>query len=207
MGEFVSSGSGNAKDGGNIRHVHHQGQFFQRMISFLVHLASFLPFWESKLVCEWPKRITQSKFFILFSSHRHGGWTRRLRNVDLHGCAVSLQNRTYRHDASHAAEQTAAPMCVSDLCHSSTVSPPPAGGIGVRVLSASCVLVPKCYPKPPPTKRIRKWFLLVNTGMLAKRPAFRHGGKPSKSAAISAPRKLLRGSRIALILQVFPMDL
>ena len=34
-------------------------------------------------------------------------------------------------------------MCVSDLCHSSTVSPPPAGGIGVRVLPASCVLVPK----------------------------------------------------------------
>ena len=31
----------------------------------------------------------------------------------------------------------------SDLCHSSTVSPPPAGGIGVRVLPASCVLVPK----------------------------------------------------------------
>ena len=79
--------------------------------------------------------------------------------------------------------------------------------LGVRVLPASCVLVPKCYPKPPPTKRIRKWFLLVNTGMLAKRPAFRHGGKPSKSAAISAPRKLLRGGRIALILQVFPMDL
>ena len=63
------------------------------------------------------------------------------------------------------------------------------------------------YPKPLPTKRIRKWFLLVNTGMLAKRPAFRHGGKPSKSAAISAPRKLLRGGRIALILQVFPMVL
>ena len=34
-------------------------------------------------------------------------------------------------------------MCVSDLCHSSTVSPPPAGGIGVRVFPASCVLVPK----------------------------------------------------------------
>jgi len=63
------------------------------------------------------------------------------------------------------------------------------------------------YPKPPPTKRIRRWFLLVNTGMLAKRPAFRHGGKLSKSAAISAPRKLLRGGRIALILQVFPMVL
>ena len=34
-------------------------------------------------------------------------------------------------------------MCVSDLCHSSTVSPPPAGGIGVRAFPASCVLVPK----------------------------------------------------------------
>ena len=51
----------------------------------------------------------------------------------------------HRHNAPHAAEQTAAPMCVSDLCHSSTVSPPPTGGIGVRVLPASCVLVPKCY--------------------------------------------------------------
>ena len=95
------------------------------------------------MVFEWPKRITQSKFSILFSSRRHGGWTRHLRNVDLRGCAVSLQNRTRRHDASHAAEQTAAPMCISDLCHSSTVSPPPTGGIGVRVLPASCVLVPK----------------------------------------------------------------
>lgn len=94
-------------------------------------------------------------------------------------------------------------MCISDLCRSSTINSPHAGGFGVRVRPASCVLVPKCYPKPPPTKRIRKWFLLVNTGMLAKRPAFRHGGKPSKSAAISAPRKLLRGGRIALILQVF----
>ena len=59
----------------------------------------------------------------------HGGRTRRLCGPDLHGCAVSLQNRTHRHNAPHAAEQTAAPMCVSDLCHSSTVSPPPAGGI------------------------------------------------------------------------------
>ena len=73
----------------------------------------------------------------------HGGRTRRLCGADLHGCAVSLQNRTRRHNAPHAAEQTAAPMCVSDLCHSSTVSPPPAGGIGVRVFPASCVLVPK----------------------------------------------------------------
>ena len=71
--EFVSSGSGNAKGGSNICHVHHQGQFFQRVILFLVHLASFLPFWESKLVFEWPKRITQSKFFILFSSRRMVG--------------------------------------------------------------------------------------------------------------------------------------
>ena len=61
--------------------------------------------------------------------------------TDLHGCAGNLQNRTRRHDAPHAAEQTAAPMCISDLCHSSTVSPPPAGGIGVRVLPASAVLI------------------------------------------------------------------
>ena len=89
MGEFVNSGSGDAENGGNVCHVHHQGQFFQRVILFLVHLVFFLPFWESKLVCEWPKRITQSKFFILFSSRRHGGWTRRLRNVDLRADAQS----------------------------------------------------------------------------------------------------------------------
>ena len=34
-------------------------------------------------------------------------------------------------------------MCISDLCRSSTVNSPRAGGIGVRVLPASCVLVPK----------------------------------------------------------------
>ena len=33
----------------------------------------------------------------------------------------------------------------SDLCRSSTVNSPLAGGIGVRVLPASRVLVPKCY--------------------------------------------------------------
>ena len=65
--------------------------------------------------------------------------------ADLHGCAVSLQSRTRRHDAPHAAEQTAAPMCISDLCRSSTINSPPTGGIGVRVLPASCVLVPKRY--------------------------------------------------------------
>ena len=36
-------------------------------------------------------------------------------------------------------------MCVSDLCRSSAVNLPPGGGIGVRVLPASCVLVPKRY--------------------------------------------------------------
>ena len=36
-------------------------------------------------------------------------------------------------------------MCVSDLCRSSAVNLPPGGGIGVRVLPASRVLVPKCY--------------------------------------------------------------
>ena len=63
--------------------------------------------------------------------------------ADLRGCAVSLQNRTRRHNAPYAAEQTAAPMCISDLCRSSTINSPPTGGIGVRVLPASCVLVPK----------------------------------------------------------------
>ena len=90
---------------------------------------------------EWPKRITQSKFFILFSSRRHGGRTRRLCGADLHGCATGLQNRTHRHNAPHAAEQTAAPTCVSGLCRSSPVNSPPAGGIGVRVLPASAVLI------------------------------------------------------------------
>ena len=33
----------------------------------------------------------------------------------------------------------------SDLCRSSTINSPPGGDIGVRVLPASCVLVPKCY--------------------------------------------------------------
>ena len=65
MSQLISSGSGNTKDGGNVCHVHHQGQFFQRVILLLLHLVSFLPCWESKLVCEWPRRITQSKFFIL----------------------------------------------------------------------------------------------------------------------------------------------
>ena len=32
---------------------------------------------------------------------------------------------------------------LSDLCRSSTINSPPTGGIGVRVLPASCVLVPK----------------------------------------------------------------
>ena len=82
---------------------------------FLVHLASFLPCWESKLVFEWPKRITQVKFIVLFSSRRHGGRTRRLCATNLHGCAVCLQNRTRRHDAPHAAEQTAALICRSSV--------------------------------------------------------------------------------------------
>ena len=66
-----------------------------------------------------------------------------MRGANLHGCAAGLQNRTRRRDVPHAAEQTAAPMCISDLCRSSTVNSPLAGGIGVRFLPASCVLVPK----------------------------------------------------------------
>ena len=145
MGQLISSDSGDAENGGNVCQVHHQGQFFQRVILFLLHLVFFLPFWESKFVFEWPKRITQSNFSILFSSRRHGGRTRRLCSADLHGYAVSLQNRTHRHNAPHAAEQTAAPMCISDLCRSSTVNLPSGGGIWVRVLPASRILVPKCY--------------------------------------------------------------
>ena len=34
---------------------------------------------------------------------------------------------------------------LSDLCRSSTINSPPTGGIGVRVLPASRILVPKCY--------------------------------------------------------------
>ena len=104
-------------------------------------MASFLPFRESKLVFEWPRRIAQSKFFILFSSRRHGGRTWRLCGADLHGCATGLQNRTRRHNAPHAAEQTAAPMFGFQLSFSLTVNAPPAGGIGVRVLPASAVLI------------------------------------------------------------------
>ena len=37
----------------------------------------------------------------------------------------------------------AAPMCISDLCRSSTINSPPTSGIGVRVLPTSRVLVPK----------------------------------------------------------------
>ena len=83
------------------------------------------------------------KVFILFSSRRHGGRTRRLCSADLHGCAVGPQNRTRRHNVPHAAERIAAPMCISDLCRSSTIHSPPTGGIGVRAFPASCVLVPK----------------------------------------------------------------
>ena len=142
-GRVCRSGSGDAEDGSNICHVHHQGQFFQRVILFLVHMASFLPFRESKFVFEWPRRIVQSKFFILFSSRRHGGRAWRLCGTDLHGCAGNLQNRTRRHNAPHAAEQMAAPTCVSGLCRSSPVNSPHAGGIGVRVHPASRILVPK----------------------------------------------------------------
>ena len=146
MGEFVNSGSGDAENGGNVCHVHHQGQFFQRVILFLVHLVFFLPFWESKLVCEWPKRITQSKFFILFSSRRHGGWTRRLRNVDLRADAQSACKTAPVGTTRPTPQSKRLRRCAfSDLCRSSAVNLPSGGGIRVRVLPASRVLVPKCY--------------------------------------------------------------
>ena len=88
MGEFVRSGSGDAENGGNVCHVHHQGQFFQRVILFLVHWLPFSHSGDQNLFFEWPKRITQVKFIVLFSSRRHGGRTRCLCSADLHGCAV-----------------------------------------------------------------------------------------------------------------------
>ena len=77
----------------------------------------------------------------------------------------------------------------------------------ILLCSMAAIFFSICISKATSHQKDTEMVSLVNTGMLAKRPAFRHGGKPSKSAAISAPRKLLRGGRIALILQVFPMVL
>ena len=93
---------------------------------------------------EWPKRITQSKFLFYFL-HAATAGGRGVCVAQTCTGAVGLQNRTRRHDAPHAAEQTAAPMCISDLCRSSTINSPHTGGIGVRVLPASRVSVPKRY--------------------------------------------------------------
>ena len=67
-------------------------------------------------------------------------------------------------------------MCVSDLCHSSTVNFPPGGGIGVRVLPASRILVPKCYacaflvpqekPKTQPASHATASYIAENLGSL-----------------------------------------
>ena len=97
-------------------------------------------------------------------------------SADLRGCAVSLQNRTRRHNAPHAAEQTAAPMVGFQLSFSLTVNAPPAGGIGVRVRPASCVLVPKrdaCAflvpqekPKTQPASHATASYIAENLGSL-----------------------------------------
>ena len=145
MGQLISSGSGNAKDGGNICHVHHQGQFFQRVILFLVHMASSLPFRESKFVFAWPRRIAQSKFLSCFL---------HAATVGERGVCV-LQTCTDAQSACKTAPVgTTCPTqrskwlrrcAFSDLCRSSAVNLPPGGGIGARVLPASRILVPKCY--------------------------------------------------------------
>ena len=66
MCKLVSSGSGDTENSGNVCHVHHQGQFFQRVILFLVHLASFLPFWGSKLVLNGRKELPNQSFLFYF---------------------------------------------------------------------------------------------------------------------------------------------
>ena len=94
-------------------------------------------------VFEWSRRITQLKFFILFSSRRHGGRTRRL-------CGIDLTDARSVCKTAHVGTMRPTPRskwlrrcAFSDLCRSSAVNLPPGGGIGVRVLPASCVLVPK----------------------------------------------------------------
>ena len=117
-----------------------------------------------------------SRSFLFYFLHTATVGGRGVCVAQTYGCAGDMQNRTHRHNAPHAAEQTAAPMCVSDLCHSSTVSPPPAGGIGVRVFPASCVLVPKrdaCAflvpqekPKTQPASHATASYIAENLGSL-----------------------------------------
>ena len=83
--------------------------------------------------------------FILFSLRRHGGWTRRLRNVDLRVDARSVCKTAPVGTTCPTSRSKWLRRCAfSDLCRSSAVNLPPGGGIGVRVFPASCVLVPKC---------------------------------------------------------------
>ena len=81
--------------------------------------------------------------FILFSSRRTVGG----RGVCV---AQTCTDARSAHKTAHVGTTRPTPRskwlrrcAFSDLCRSSAVSPPPAGGIGVRVLPASCVLVPK----------------------------------------------------------------
>jgi len=97
------------------------------------------------LACEWTKRITQSKFLSCFL---------HAATVGERGVCV-LQTCTDAQSACKTAPVgTTCPTqrskwlrrcAFSDLCRSSAVNLPPGGGIGVRVLPASRVLVPKCY--------------------------------------------------------------
>ena len=77
-------------------HDYHKHSRIASPIFLQAHFCSHTapPFWESKLVFEWPKRITQSKFFILFSSRSHGGQTWRLRR------------RLHHQGGLYAAEET-----------------------------------------------------------------------------------------------------
>ena len=97
------------------------------------------------MACEWTKRITQSKFLSCFL---------HAATVGERGVCV-LQTCTDAQSACKTAPVgTTCPTqrskwlrrcAFSDLCRSSAVNLPPGGGIGVRVLPASRVLVPKCY--------------------------------------------------------------
>ena len=94
---------------------------------------------------EWPKRITQSKFLFYFLHAATAGGR---------GVCVAQTCTDARSACKTAHVGTTRPTprskrlrrcAFSDLCRSSAVNLPSGGGIGVRVLPASRILVPKCY--------------------------------------------------------------
>ena len=94
---------------------------------------------------EWPKRITQSKFLFYFL---------HAATVGGRGVCVAQTCTDARSACKTAHVGTTRPTprskrlrrcAFSDLCRSSAVNLPSGGGIGVRVLPASRILVPKCY--------------------------------------------------------------